>query len=155
MFLGDLLEIKQPNKQKVIAQKEQFDLLHTIQECLEKVLILSNLKHIELSFKLDNESQQELFKSYFGDQHRMKQIVDNFLLKFVKNISNGSKVCLTLRIALKNRRISDISSLQDRVLFFDFEDKENPTTHELEMSIKSTCQMSYHEDSVVHQERDL
>ena len=79
MFLGDMIEIKQTPKNRVICLDEPFDMLQCIQECLEKVLVLSNLKHIELLFKLDNENHQELFTSFFGDKDRIQKILINLL----------------------------------------------------------------------------
>ena len=79
MFLGEMIEIKQTSKNRVICLNEPFDLLHCISECLEKVLVLSNIKHLELLFRLDNENHQELLTSFSGDKDRVQKIVVNLL----------------------------------------------------------------------------
>ena len=58
-----------------------------MQECLDQVIVLATLKQLEISFKLDNESEVDELENFLGDQTKVKQIVLNFLLNFVKSMT--------------------------------------------------------------------
>jgi len=97
-LINDILDFNKLEAGKVELEKKPFDLEQQIKTVVEMSATNAKLKHIELSYSLDDR----LAKSYLGDEGRLRQVLLNLVGNAIKFTSQGG---VTVKAIQKTREL--------------------------------------------------